>query len=218
MEAVFGPLDQALRFLGSHAALWAYGLLVVSAATEMLFPPFPGDVVFISGMVLAGGGALSWPIVFTASLVGGLAGAGMLYELGRWKGRAWFRRPERKVFNPRVLERIDGLFGRYGFRVLVVSRFFPAIRSAAPIAAGIAGLDRRRTVLYLAAAIAIWNGILTGIGIAFGRNWEAVSQFLMLYNRIVIGLMIIAGLGAAIWVYKKSKAASDEKNETAPEK
>ena len=208
MESVFGPLDQALRFLGSHAVLWTYGFLFVSAAAEMLFPPYPGDVVFLSGMVLAGGGALWWPIVFAASLGGGLAGAWALYELGRWKGRVWFSRGERKVFNPRVLTRIDELFGRYGFRIIVVSRFVPGVRSAAPIAAGITRVARPRAAVYLTAAIVAWNGVLTVIGILFGHNWEAVTEFVALYNRLVIGIMILVGLAVGLWVYKRSKAAS----------
>lgn len=205
MESIFGPLDQALRFLGSHADLWVYGTLFVAAAAEMLFPPFPGDVVFLSGMVLAGGGALAWPVVFILSCVGGLAGAWMLYELGRWKGRSWFSRPDRRIFNPRVLARFDEMFGRYGTRVIIISRFLPGIRSAVPLAAGVARLPRWSAAGYMTLSIISWNGLLAGIGFAFGSNWEAVTSFVTIYNRLVITALILLAIGWGIWVYKKAK-------------
>ncbi len=211
MESVFGPLDQVLRFLGTHVDLWVYGILFVAAATEMLFPPFPGDMVFLSGMVLAGGGALSWPVAFAASLAGGLAGAWALYELGYWKGRRWFSHADHRVFNPRVLNRIDGLFTRYGFQLIVVSRFLPGIRSVVPVAAGVASLSRLTTASYLALSILIWNALLAGIGLLFGRNWEAVTTFVAIYNRLVVGILIVLATTCVVWLYKKTKSGATKK-------
>ena len=209
MESIFGPLDQALHFLGTHADLWVYGVLFVAGVTEMFFPPFPGDVVFLSGMVLAGGGALAWPLVFIVSCIGGLAGGWALYELGRWKGRGWFSRPNRRIFNPRVLARFDELFDRYGMRVIIISRFLPGIRSAIPLAAGIARLPRWQAAIYLTLSVLLWNGLLAGIGFVFGRNWEAVTSFVTIYNRLVIAALILLVIAWGGWVYKKSRSAKE---------
>lgn len=205
MEQIFGPLDQALRFLGTHADWWAYAVLFTAAVAEMVFPPFPGDMVFLSGMVLAGGGALSWPMVFAFSFAGGLAGAWVLYELGRWKGRKWFCHPDRRFFNPQVLNKIDGLFSRYGFRLIIVSRFFPAVRSVVPVAAGVANVPRWSAASFLALSIIFWNVLLAGIGVVFGRNWEKVTEFITIYNRLVIALLILAAIIWGVWLYKTSK-------------
>jgi len=201
-----GPLDQILRYFGTHAVLWAYVILFVAAATEMLFPPFPGDMVYLSGMILAGGDALNWPIVFLISFAGSLAGAWGLYELGRWKGRDWFVHSDRRVFNPHLLGKIDRLFGRYGSWLIVISRFLTGIRSVVPIAAGIARLPRKASIIYLSLSILLWNGLLAGVGFAFGRNWEAVTSFVTVYHRLVLVLLIIVGATWGIWLYKQARA------------
>jgi membrane protein DedA with SNARE-associated domain len=199
------PLDQILHHLGTHAAIWAYLIIFISAATEMLFPPFPGDLVFLSGMILAGGEALNWPVVFAISFGGALAGAWILYELGRWKGRDWFVHPNRKIFNPRVLAKIDRLFERYGSWLIAISRFLTGIRSAVPIAAGVARLPRKMSIFYLGVSIILWNGLLAGIGFAFGRNWESVTHFVTLYHRLVLVMVVIIGVVWGLWLYKQSR-------------
>jgi len=209
MDFAFGPLDQALHFLGTHADLWAYGILFISAAAEMLFPPFPGDVVFLSGMVLAGGDALSWPLVFIVSVLGSLGGAWLLYEFGRWKGRPWFARPERKIFNPTTLARFDMMFGRYGMRMIIISRFLPGVRSMVPLAAGIARLSRRQVTLFLTVSVLCWDGLLAGVGFAFGRNWEAVTGLVTVYNRLAVILLVVAAIIWGIWMYRKSRTMND---------
>jgi membrane protein DedA with SNARE-associated domain len=209
VETILGPLDQTLQFMGTHASLWAYGILFVAAAAEMLFPPFPGDAVFLSGMVLAGGGALTWPLVFCVSFLGSLGGGWVLYEFGRWKGRSWFARPERKIFNPVTLARIDGLLARHGLGLIAISRFLPGIRSAVPLAAGVAHVPRRQVVLFLTLSIVSWNGLLAGVGFVFGRSWEAVTGFVMIYNRLVITVAILALIGWGLWIYKKTRTTNN---------
>ncbi len=200
-----GPLEETLRFLGTHADLWAYGIIFLAAATEMVFPPFPGDVVYLSGMVLAGGGALDWLVVLTLSCVGGIGGAWILYEFGHWKGRGWFSRAERWFFNPRTLAEFDRLFAKYGSGLVIISRFMPGFRSAIPLATGIAQITRVKAFLLLSLSVMLWNGALAGVGLLFGRNWHAVTDFLIMYNRIVIGAIILAAAIYGIIVYKNMR-------------
>ena len=38
----------------------------------------------------------------------------------------------------------------------------------------------------------VWNGALIGMGEILGENWELISHFLLLYNRIVIIVVVTA--------------------------
>ncbi len=207
-----GLLEEALRFLGTHADLCAYGIIFLAASTEMVFPPFPGDVVYLSGMVLAGGGALDWLVVYLVSYAGGVGGAWVLYEFGHWKGRGWFTRTERWFFNPQTLAEFDRLFGKYGWALVVFSRFMPGFRSAIPLATGIAHLTRLKAFVLLTLSVVLWNGALAGVGVLFGRNWAAVTEFLILYNRLFIGLIILAAIIWSIIVYKDMKRNARGRN------
>ncbi len=210
MESIFGPLDHMLSFMGAHADLWAYAFIFVIATAEMLFPPTPGDVVFLSGMVLAGGGALEWWIVFAVAFVGGLIGCWLLYELGLWKGRAWFARSGRKLFNPAMLGKIDSLFDRYGRWIIVLARYVPGIRSVVPIATGIVETPRPLAALYLSLSIIFWNGALAAVGLLFGHNWEAVTSLVAVYNKLVIGGLIVGGAIWGFWLYKQSRPTNNK--------
>lgn len=169
-------------------ALGYLGLALLLIA-ENLFPPIPSEVVLPLAGFLVGRGDLSlWGALFAATF-GSVAGALVLYGMGRWGGRPlvlrygrWMRVDEER------LERADGWFRSYGDWVVLFARVVPVARSIVSIPAGTTKMPLMRFVLLTTIGSAVWNGLLIGAGVVLGANWQAVQHWIGSYSNVVLGV------------------------------
>lgn len=191
---------------------WGLTALGASAGIEYVFPPFPGDTITVLGAVLTA--HASWPVigVFTAVMLGSMAGAALNVVAGRWLASSerdtflhrWLRRPA-------VAERIQavlGKFERHGAAYIMLNRFLPAFRSILFLAAGMARLPVGRVLLYAAVSSALWNVLLMGAGYAVGFHLDALLGIVRTYSVIVlstiIGLVTLL-VGRKMWQKRSSQ-------------
>ena len=161
--------------------------LALLLVAENLFPPIPSEVVLPLAGFLVGRGDLSlWGAIFAATL-GSVAGALVLYALGRWGGRRlvlrygqWLRVDEKG------LKDAEGWFRRYGDWVVLFARVVPVARSIVSIPAGTMKMPVARFVLLTTLGSAVWNSILIGAGVALGANWQAVEGWMGSYSDVVL--------------------------------
>ena len=167
-------------------ALGYIGLALMLVA-ENLFPPIPSEVVLPLAGFLVGRGDLSlWGAIFAATF-GSVAGALVLYGLGRWGGRRlvlrygqWLRVDEKG------LGQAEGWFRRYGDWVVLFARVVPVARSIVSIPAGTMKMPVLRFVLLTTLGSAAWNSILIGAGVVLGANWQAVEGWMGSYSDVVL--------------------------------
>ena len=167
-------------------ALGYIGLALLLVA-ENLFPPIPSEVVLPLAGFLVGRGDLSlWGAIFAATF-GSVAGALVLYGLGRWGGRRlvlrygqWLRVDEKR------LGQAEGWFRRYGDWVVFFARVVPVARSIVSIPAGTMKMPVLRFVLLTTLGSAAWNSILIGAGVVLGANWQAVEGWMGSYSDVVL--------------------------------
>ena len=167
-------------------ALGYIGLALLLVA-ENLFPPIPSEVVLPLAGFLVGRGDLSlWGAIFAATF-GSVAGALVLYGLGRWGGRRlvlrygqWLRVDEKG------LKDAEGWFRRYGDWVVLFARVVPVARSIVSIPAGTMKMPMLRFVLLTTLGSAVWNSILIGAGVVLGANWQAVEGWMGSYSDVVL--------------------------------
>jgi len=167
-------------------ALGYIGLALLLVA-ENLFPPIPSEVVLPLAGFLVGRGDLSlWGAIFAATF-GSVAGALVLYGLGRWGGRRlvlrygqWLRVDEKG------LKDAEGWFRRYGDWVVLFARVVPVARSIVSIPAGTMKMPVLRFVLLTTLGSAVWNSILIGAGVVLGANWQAVEGWMGSYSDVVL--------------------------------
>ena len=176
-------------------ALGYVGLALLLIA-ENLFPPIPSEVVLPLAGFLVGRGDLNlWGALFAATF-GSVAGAVLLYGLGRWGGRRlvlrygkWLRVDEEGLL------RAEGWFRRYGDWIVLVARVVPLARSIVSIPAGTAKMPLPRFVILTTAGSAMWNGLLVGAGVALGANWQLVQNWVGTYSNVVlIAVAVIVAL------------------------
>lgn len=195
---VLGDVGQLV--LDVIGALGYLGLALLLIA-ENLFPPIPSEVVLPLAGFLVGRGDLNlWGAIFAATF-GSVAGALILYALGRWGGRKlvlrygkWLRVDEKG------LRQAEGWFRGYGDWVVLGARVVPVARSIVSIPAGTAKMPLPRFVILTTLGSATWNSALIGAGVALGANWQVVERWVGSYSSVV--LIAAAVLVALLLVYR----------------
>ena len=108
----------------------AYFLLFLSAYTENVVPPIPGDVVVIIGAYLVSVGKLNFWGVYISTTLGSLAGFNTIYLLARHFGYPFINHKIRsKLFKEKYLDRAGLWFNKWGYWVIFANRFLSGTRS-----------------------------------------------------------------------------------------
>jgi membrane protein DedA with SNARE-associated domain len=200
-------MQAVLDWLLTLPASALYVVLTVTAAIENLIPPFPSDVVVaFASFVVAQGQKGSMFSVFLATWAGNVAGAMLVYALGRRYGA---ERLERRIAGKHAESsdaRIRRMFERYGMPAIFVSRFVPGVRAIVPAFAGALRLPVGSTLLMVASASAIWYGLVTMVAFRVGSDWEALKGTIAHYGRTtaIIGAVLLA-VAVAAWLIARRR-------------
>lgn len=184
-----------------------YAALAVVAALENVFPPVPADTVVAFGSFLAARGQGTALGVFLTTWAGNLAGAMLIYALGRRYGA---ERLERRLLGERAAEaesRLRTLYGKYGLTALFLSRFLPGVRAIVPPLAGALRVPAIRAAVAMGAASAVWYGVISYLAFRIGADWDELSRNVSRYGRVAaIGGAVVAVLAVATWLLLRRRA------------
>ena len=172
---------------------------------ENIFPPIPSEVILTFGGAMTAKTDMTVMGVILISTAGSVAGAVILYGIGRMLD---VKRLEKIVDRyGRVLRltrkdiyKADSWFDKYGIWTVLFCRLIPLIRSLISIPAGMSNMKFGLFLLFTTVGTLIWNTILVSVGAAVGDNWESIVGVMDVYSNIVYLLIVIAGL-AVIWWY-----------------
>jgi membrane protein DedA with SNARE-associated domain len=191
-----------LEWLTSLPVAGLYASLALVAAIENVFPPFPADTVVAFGAFLAARGHGTALGAFVATWLGNIAGAMLMYALGRRFGADWLHRRFHSKREQGSEGRLERMYGKYGLAALFVSRFLPGARAIVPPFAGALRLPPLRTALVMGAASGIWYALVTYVAFGLGANWEDVASRIQQWQRYigVSATVVVAVAGAIIGV------------------
>lgn len=185
--------------------LLIYVVVGLFAAVENVFPPVPADVVALFGGFLAGNGAASPWIAFLVVWLCNVAGALLVYWIGRRYGERFFdTRVGRLVLQPHQLRRLDAFYRRRGTVVIFVSRFLPMFRAVVPAFAGMSGLGWGKTAVPILVASGLWYGLVVYVGATAGENWEQIRAALEDAGRWIYLVALALAAGVA-WLWWRSR-------------
>jgi membrane protein DedA with SNARE-associated domain len=185
-------MESLLHSLETANPLWAYFILFISAFIENIFPPIPGDTVTVFGAYLVGRGLLSFWGVWISTTLGSIAGFMAIFAIAYWIEWKIIEKYRPKWVKKSKIDRVEQWFRRYGYWVILVNRFLSGIRSIISLVAGLSKMNSLLVFLLALISCIVWNGTLIGLGAVLGENWELISHFLLLYNRIVIIVVVTA--------------------------
>jgi membrane protein DedA with SNARE-associated domain len=208
-------MDAALGFLLGLPRPVLYAVLAVGSATENLLPPVPADTFILLGGFLAGRGRLDAWSVFGVTWAANVTSALAVYWIGHRYGRSFFEiGMGRRILHEGQLARMQGFYRRWGTHAIFLTRFLPGFRAVVPVFAGVSHQPPHKVALPLAAASAIWYGILVWLGATTARNLETLLAWLGGINRVFLVLALaLAGLVAAWWWKTRHGGGGDEAGE-----
>lgn len=177
--------------------LWSYWIIGLAALLEAFFVTgviVPGTLMVEAGGVLVQQGALDFFDLVWFVAIGSILGG----EIGFWVGRLaktglkrrW--QPEQSA----VYQRAARLFQRHGGMALVIGRFLGPVSGLVPFAAALAGVDRRKFV--------IWN-IISGFPYAFGQIalgyflWGVIVRLGPMATRLLVFAAVAALVLGILW-------------------
>lgn len=190
---------------GTPPGGWVIPLLGVIALVETLFPPFPGDVLFVVTAGWARLGGSSAPTMAAAGFAGCMAASVGLFAFGRTAGRAFTDSFLARRVGERRVRRAEEMFRRHGPFVLVASRFIPGVRSLLVVVAGASGMGAAASTAAVALSAAAWYALLAAAGVIAGDSLETARAFLHTWERwiwLAAGLAVLA-YGAAVLIGRR---------------
>jgi membrane-associated protein len=181
-----------------------YMLLFVVFAETGLFVGFflPGDsLLFTAGLLCSTGflhvhPALLVALIIVAAVTGNMVG----YIFGKKVGPMLFKRKSGLLFRQEHLIMANEFYKKHGKKTIILSRFFPIVRTFAPIVAGIVKLEYHKFVIYSIVGAVLWVNILVLTGYYMGEYIPQTKDYL---GYIVIFLIVITTIPFAINSIKK---------------
>ena len=202
-------MEGLLAWLTSLPPAALYAALAVTAASENVFPPLPADTVVAFGAFLAARGDASLLGAFLATWLGNVAGAMLMYALGRRFGAAWLARkvPALGVGDDPHESRVGRLYARWGVPALFLSRFLPAARAVVPPVAGALRVPAATTTIAIALASAVRYGTIAVIAYNVGAEWESIAERMRAFGTwaAVVAGIVVAVVALAVWLRRRSR-------------
>lgn len=206
---------------GVRIGLWVV-LFIVFAETGLFVGFFlPGDsLLFLSGVystelvsqfIQIEGEFLNVLVLSSLVALAGILGNMVGYWFGAKSGTYLYNREDSFWFKKKYLFQSRDFFDKHGGRAIIFARFFPIFRTFAPIVAGIAGMNRKRFMLFNIISSIIWAFSLIFAGHYlndfFGKTFGIELKDNI--GLIVIILVTITTIPVIVKLIKKPKKSQE---------
>ncbi|MFW6087428.1 MAG: DedA family protein [Myxococcota bacterium] len=198
-NAYLHRVEDIIAFMEREHGPLPYAMLALSGILEVVFPPWPGDVLVMAGALLAANSEYVAPYVYAASTVGSTLGGLAVHAVGEWAGSQRERWP-RMFRGPRTERAIDAIvqgFRNRGGAYLAINRFWPSMRALFFLAAGVAKVPRWQVVVFGGISAAAWTGLIFGLSWVVGHNLDRMRA---LYRDYTLGTTVVMIVLAAGWL------------------
>ena len=166
------------------------GLLLTIFAESSLIFFLPGDTLLFTAGLLASQGELNIAVVLIGSFIAAVAGNQVAYAVGARLGPSLFK-PGSRLFKMEYVTRSEEYFDKYGSRTIVLARFIPAVRTFAPILAGIGSMRYRTFVIYNLVGALLWAVGVTVLGYTLGKTVHGIDKYLLPVILLIAALSAI---------------------------
>lgn len=164
----------------------------VSQSLQVLFPPYPGDMVLILEGYLSQMAGINIIFVITTAITATFLSSVVLYILGK--------KEEDKILHSKIVKllfetdkvvKLRNLFKRFGPLVIIISKFIPGIYSIAVLSAGIFKMNKKKAYISIFIITSIHHISLIILGKILGENWTYIFDKIEVYNRQILFLSIV---------------------------
>ncbi len=209
---------KSLLTWGGYPVLMA----IVFAETGLLVGFFlPGDSLLVTAGVLVNAGLLN---PFELSTFGNLllmnvvlivmavVGDAVGYSIGLKAGPKIFTREQSLLFRKDHLLATQKFYERHGGKTIILARFMPAVRTFAPVVAGVGRMGYRRFAAFNIVGGAGWVLSMSFLGYFLGKVFEAKEIEKIVYLIIFLSVLplLIGAIRHKLGQKKNKPAAATE--------
>jgi membrane protein DedA with SNARE-associated domain len=163
-----------ISFLIEHG----YTVLFLWVFAETMGLPLPSVPLFITMGALAGAGQLNLFLCISLGVCAALLSDIIWYTLGRKRGSKVLSWICRIALEPDTcVRRTESIFGRYGSRSLLITKFFPGLSAVSTPLAGIIRMPLIRFLLYDVLGILLWTGSYFLVGYIFSKELDRALDY-----------------------------------------
>ena len=190
------------------------GLLLIAIflfAEVGLFLGFflPGDTLLIAAGIYAKQGKLNIAALIVVAALAAIAGDNLGYYFGRKLGPRVFTKDDGLIFRKDHIDRAEQVYERFGSKALLVTHFFPVVRTFMPLLAGVARMPYRRFFVFDIIGDVFWATSVTLIGYYVGSRIPNVDHYILL----ALALVIICSLVPALYHFLRVQLRKRAKTE-----
>ncbi|MDR0514345.1 MAG: VTT domain-containing protein [Coriobacteriaceae bacterium] len=206
------PRSAIAAWILALGPVWVYTplFLVVFCETGLVFTPFlPGDsLLFAAGVFCADGGGLNIVATLAVFVTAAVLGNTSNYWIGRAFGRAIIDSGKVRSLTPERIDKVHGFFEKWGALAIVITRFFPFIRTFAPFIAGTSKMGFARFTVFNAIGGILWVGVFVSLGYFFGGIPFVQDHF----EWIIIAIVVVSFIPTAAGLIKARLASRPVKD------
>ncbi len=195
-------------FLGISNSTYSFFLGCI-AFIETLFPPFPGDVLYVALTGLGFTRNISSYALVIPGILGCFLGTIVLDFIGRTSKIERLESMVVRTSGKNGYQRAKQMINKYGKWILIASRFIPGVRSLLVIVASSSGLGKKEVILYTTISTVVWYGLMTGAGFILGAELDKATGFIQELTTFVLMILfviaLIMGSFVAIKMWKGKK-------------
>ncbi|MDO8452232.1 MAG: VTT domain-containing protein [bacterium] len=184
--------------------IWGYLIIfaIIFAESGLLFGFFfPGDsLLFTAGLFASQGGFNIYPLA-AGCFIAAVAGDSVGYYTGHKFGKKLFRKEDSLLFHKDHLLKAEKFYEKHGGKTIILARFMPAVRTFAPIVAGIGSMKYSTFLSYNIFGGLFWAVGMSVAGYFLGTLIPDIDKYLL----PIIVFIILASVAPAAYQIVKEK-------------
>ncbi len=193
-------LIQSLGYVGMFA--------IVFAESGLFFGFFlPGDSLLFTAGFLASQRVFNIFTLLVLFVIGAIAGDSVGYWTGKKLGDWLMKQKDSFFFQKHHLIKAQRFYEKHGGKTLILARFMPAVRTFAPIVAGMANMEYKVFLLYNVIGGVLWAVGLTLVGYFLGSMIPNVDKYML----PIIGAIVVISVIPALLHMRADKTAEHMK-------
>ncbi|HEY9060922.1 MAG TPA: DedA family protein [Pseudobacteroides sp.] len=196
-------IDKHLAEIFQNYGAWAYMILflIIFCETGLVVTPFlPGDsFLFALGALY---GSVNMKLAFILLLTAAVLGNTTNYFIGKFVGNRILEFKKIRLVRKEHIDKTHTFFNKHGGKAIILSRFFPIIRTFAPFVAGIGKMSFARFSAYNVIGGITWIVSFMLLGYFFGSIPAVKNNFTF----VIVGIVVVTTLPAFITFIKSRKS------------
>ncbi|HAV15151.1 MAG TPA: hypothetical protein DCX25_02385 [Candidatus Pacebacteria bacterium] len=185
------------------------GMFTIVFAESGLFFGFflPGDSLLFTAGFLASQGFLNIWVLVPILVIGAILGDSTGYWMGRKFGNWLMKQKDSFFFQKHHLLRAQKFYEKHGGKTLILARFMPAVRTFAPIVAGMANMHYNTFLSFNVIGGFGWAMGMTLLGYFLGSAIPDVDKYLL----PIVGAIVVISVVPALLHMRADKSAEEVK-------